>query len=84
MHLHTVYKRPTENGLLSRLEMNLEGGSTLADLAKSLGLEINPDDTLLVLNGKIGELPTPLSEGDVVHIIPAISGGAISEYPHPK
>jgi len=57
--------------------MDVEEGSTLAHLLDILELEINQDDTLLVLNGKIAEATAYLNNGDVVHIIPAIAGGKV-------
>jgi len=75
VHLHTTLARQTPQGYVSRLEVALPPGSTLADLAARLGVEISAENTLLVVNGRMAETGQALAEGDVVHLIPALSGG---------
>ncbi len=48
---------------------------TLGELVSRLGVQVDPEQTLLVVNGQIAEMTTELSDGDEVHLIPAISGG---------
>jgi molybdopterin converting factor small subunit len=67
-------------GVLRRLEVELPAGSTLADLLARLELEVDSqqDAILLVINGRQAEAGQALADGDEVHLIPALSGGAPS------
>jgi molybdopterin converting factor small subunit len=73
--LHTTLQRQTQKGLLSQLVIDLPSGSTLAGLAYEIGIALDVENTLLVVNGRNAELDQQLSDGDQVHLIPAISGG---------
>ena len=64
VHLHTILQRQTPEGLKRRLELELPQGTTLAD----------PSFTLVV-NGRIVELAYELKDGDIVNLMPALSGG---------
>jgi molybdopterin converting factor small subunit len=73
--LHTTLQRHTPNNTVGKLAIDLPSGSTLANLLKRLEIELDVENTLLVVNGRTAELSQPLSDGDQVHLIPAISGG---------
>ena len=75
VHLHTILRRQTPEGLISRMDVTLPEGSTLADLIKELGIELSPDDLLLVVNQRTAEPERVLQDGDNVNLIPSISGG---------
>ncbi len=75
VHLHTLLQIPSENGLVNRLTLSGQPGMTLGELVSRLGVQVDPEQTLLVVNGQIAEMTTELSDGDEVHLIPAISGG---------
>jgi molybdopterin converting factor small subunit len=47
----------------------------LAGLTYEIGIALDVENTLLVVNGRNAELDQQLSDGDQVHLIPAISGG---------
>ncbi len=51
-------------------------GSTLADLLIRLEVQLNQDSILLVINGRQAQATQVLTDGDEVHLIPALSGGA--------
>jgi sulfur carrier protein ThiS len=55
--------------------MEVPAGSTIDDLLRDLGISMDPNEILLVVNGKMAEGSHTLTEGDEVHFIPAISGG---------
>jgi sulfur carrier protein ThiS len=76
VHLHTTLQRRTPKGALRRLEVVLPAGGTLADLLARLEVEPNPESILLVINGRQADASQGLEDGDEVHLIPALSGGA--------
>jgi molybdopterin converting factor small subunit len=73
--LHTTLQRHTSNSTMGKLAIDLPSGSTLASLLKRLEIKLDVENTLLVVNGRTAELSQLLSDGDQVHLIPAISGG---------
>ena len=44
-------------------------------LLKNLVYSVNTEDVLLVVNGRTSHLGQVLTDGDEIHLIPAISGG---------
>jgi sulfur carrier protein ThiS len=50
-------------------------GETIAGALKKLGLQIDPDETLIVIKGQNVGLEFQPNEGDIIHLIPAIAGG---------
>jgi sulfur carrier protein ThiS len=74
-HLHTILQRQTPEGLVRRLEVELPGGSRVADLLVSLEITLPLDALLLAVNGRVAGPEHVLSEGDQVNVMPAISGG---------
>lgn len=75
IHLHTILRRPTPEGLQDRLEMEVEEGTTLATVLQVLDLPLEDEAMLLVVNGKIADRQQELVAGDEVRFMPAISGG---------
>jgi molybdopterin converting factor small subunit len=73
--LHTTLQRQASNSTMGKLAIDLPLGSTLASLIKLLEIKLDVENTLLVVNGHTAELSQVLSDGDQVHLIPAISGG---------
>jgi sulfur carrier protein ThiS len=73
--LHTTLQRQNPDGPVGQLTASIPAGSTLADLLDQLGVELDVENTLLVVNGRTVILSQQLSDGDQVHLIPAISGG---------
>lgn len=75
VHLHTILQRPTPDGLIDRIEITLPSGSTLADLLAALDFDLDLEQVLLVVNGRMANPSQPLAHGDQVNLMPAISGG---------
>lgn len=75
VHLHTILQRETPEGMQRKLDVTLLSGSSIADLALDLGVELPLEALLLVVNGRIVQATDPLQEGDQVHFMPAISNG---------
>jgi molybdopterin converting factor small subunit len=77
VHLHTTLQIQTPQGLIRNLQVELPQGSTLQALIDHLGVKVDAEETLLVVNGRITEPDRVLVAGDEVHLIPAISGGTM-------
>jgi molybdopterin converting factor small subunit len=75
VRLHTTLRRETPQGIVDRLELQLGEGSTVRTVVDLLEISLREDAILLVVNGKIADVETPLAEGDEVRLIPAMSGG---------
>jgi sulfur carrier protein ThiS len=81
LYLHTTLQRQTPAGFQRRLELTVPTASCLADLLDEVGVEGGGDTVLLVVNGRTATLNHRLSDGDEIHLIPAISGGLPPEMP---
>ncbi len=75
LHLHTILQRQTPQGLVSTVQYACKAGQTISQLMVDLSIDYNEDNLLLVANGQITTPNYALKDGDVVHLIPAISGG---------
>jgi len=53
----------------------MEEGECVKDALLALGISINTDETLIVVNRQNVGLDYQPNPGDVVHLIPAIAGG---------
>lgn len=76
VHLHTTLQRQTAGGPLRRLDVSLPPGSTLADLLDRMAIPRGDESILLVINGRQADETRRLMDGDEIHLIPALSGGA--------
>ena len=75
VYLHTILQRNTAKGLQKQIQVNLPSDSNMADLLRSLNIDLDPDHMLLVVNGKVVELDHTLRDGDKINLMPALSGG---------
>ena len=75
VRLHTTLRRETAEGVIDRLKLDLAPRATVQGVLDALGVSLRDDAILLVVNGRIAEAKTALSEGDEVRLIPAMSGG---------
>jgi sulfur carrier protein ThiS len=75
VHLHSILQRKTPQGLQRRLEVEFSEGSTVLELIKHLEIDIDPDDLLLAVNGRMAKLDQILLNDDDVHLMLPISGG---------
>jgi sulfur carrier protein ThiS len=75
LQLHTLLQRPSPDGLIRRLQVELPPGSTLQDLLTRQGIVIDDENFLTVVNNRNVEPDQVLKDGDEVDLIPAISGG---------
>ena len=79
VNLHTTLQRQTAQGTQRCIDLDLPAGSTLADVLALLQVQLDPENLLLVVNGKLAEENYRLAEGDRVSLIPAMSGGRTSD-----
>ena len=75
LHLHTLLQRPSPNGLIRQLEVELPPGATLQELLTRQGIIVDSENFLLVVNSRNVDPDKVLNDGDDVDLIPAISGG---------
>jgi sulfur carrier protein ThiS len=75
VHFHTVLQRQTPQGLQRCIDLEIPPGSTLLDLLQILKLELDPEQVLLVINSKVVDESYVLTDGELVSLIPAMSGG---------
>jgi molybdopterin converting factor small subunit len=58
------------------MELELSADSTLRDVLEQLAIPSDREAILMVINGRTADPKQTLNDGDEVHLIPAISGGA--------
>ncbi len=75
VNLHTTLQKQTPQGLQRCVDLELPEGSTLEDVLERLEIQFDPENLLLVVNGKVAEESYHLVDGDKVSLIPAMSGG---------
>ena len=75
LHLHTILQQNTESGTIRKINLELPSDSTLAEVLAILDIQLPIDNLLLVVNGSSVDLDHQLVDGDIVHIIPILSGG---------
>jgi len=61
--------------MINRLEVDLPSQSTMEDLLRQLQIELSPEHLLLARNGRVVDVDQTLQEGDLVNLMPAMSGG---------
>jgi molybdopterin converting factor small subunit len=76
VHLHTILQKETPEGVINRVDLDLAVGTMLGDVLNTLEITLDSDSLLLVVNGRMADINSVLTPGDVVHLMPAISGGA--------
>lgn len=73
--LHSILQIETPEGMINRLEVDLPPGSTIESLLFKLQIKLSPEHLLLARNGRVVDVDQPLQEGDLVNLMPAMSGG---------
>ncbi len=75
VRLHTTLRRVTPQGVIDRLQVELEPGATVGSLLAQLQIQPGGRSLLLVVNGKLVHPDHVLADGDEVRLVPGISGG---------
>lgn len=78
VHLHTILQIETPEGLIRKLNLTTDSEISIDELILHLNITADPSQTLFVINGQICTPGTIITNGDEVHLIPAISGGGNS------
>lgn len=73
--LHTVLQMQTPKGRVTTLQHEMQRGQTIKEALAALGLAIDPEQTLIVVNRQNVGLDYQPRDGEVIHLIPAIAGG---------
>ena len=75
VHLHTILQQTSDGKMIRLVNLALPSGATLAEVLSMLEISLPLDSLLIVLNGHLAEPSSELHEGDILHLIPALSGG---------
>lgn len=75
IYLHTILQRITETGIVRKVDLTLPPGSILAEVLAELDIYLPVDGLLFVVNGRTADEDYRLNDGDIIHVIPALSGG---------
>jgi molybdopterin converting factor small subunit len=62
--------------MVSRLEMDLDPGSDIRSVLRKLEISGQGEALLMALNGRMAAPEDLLTDGDVLRLMPAMSGGA--------
>ena len=75
VNLHTILQHTSDKGTVRKLNMTLPPGAILAEVLDRLEIPLPEEGLILVVNGKTAEATSQLRDGDIIHLIPALSGG---------
>lgn len=77
VRLHAILQREMPKESNMQLEVSLAPHSTIADLIRHVPVSLDLDTILLVVNNQLVHLDHLLEDGDVVNLIPPVSGGRL-------
>jgi sulfur carrier protein ThiS len=75
VRLHTTLRKETPQGIVDRVELELESGATLADVLERLQIRPGGRSVLMAVNGSLVKADHVLNDGDQVRLVPSVSGG---------
>jgi len=75
VRLHTTLRKETPQGIIDRVDLELEPGSTLAEVLDRLEIRPRGGSVLMAVNGNLVKKDFGLSDGDQVRLVPSVSGG---------
>jgi sulfur carrier protein ThiS len=75
VRLHTTLRKETPQGIIDRVDLELEPGSTLAEVLDRLEIRPRGGSVLMAVNGNLVKKDFVLSDGDQVRLVPSVSGG---------
>lgn len=73
--LHTVLQQQAARENQGLIDLTLPEHATVGDAISVLHITLPPDALILVANHRVVDVQYELKEGDLVDLIPAISGG---------
>ncbi len=75
VRLHTILRRQTPDGIVDRLDLELDEGASVGGALERLGIQLQGRSVLLVLNGELVQRDVLLHDGDQLRLVPSVSGG---------
>ncbi len=75
VQLHTIAQKKTKNGRIDKINLEISNGSTILDIIERVDIPLKFEDLLVVIEQKTVAADYQPQDGDIIHIIPAISGG---------
>ena len=75
VRLHTTLRKETPQGIIDRVDLELEPGATLADVLARLEIRPRGGSVLMAVNGNLVKADHVLNDGDQVRLVPSVSGG---------
>ncbi len=75
VRLHTTLRKETPQGIVDRVDLELDPGSTLAEVLDRLDIRPRGRSVLMAVNGNLVKADFVLSDGDQVRLVPSVSGG---------
>ncbi len=75
VRLHTTLRRATPEGLLDRLDLELDPGATVAEALARLEILPRGGFVVMAVNGKLAKAEQVLNDGDELRLVPSVSGG---------
>ena len=75
VHLHATLRIKDQEGGWQVISIDLEDNAVIKDLLDQLDLSLEPEHLLIVLNGKTAEIDQVLTDGDILNLMTAVSGG---------
>ncbi len=75
VRLHTTLRKETPQGIVDRVDLELQPGATLADLLAQLKIRPRAGSVLMTVNDSLTNADHVLQDGDQVRLVPSMSGG---------
>ncbi|OGO10661.1 MAG: hypothetical protein A2Y93_11285 [Chloroflexi bacterium RBG_13_68_17] len=75
VRLHTTLRKETPQGVIDRLDLELEPGATVAEVLARLEIRPRGGSVLMAVNGKLVKGDHGLDDGDELRLVPSVSGG---------
>lgn len=79
VHLHTVLRYKTSQGVVRRVELTMPVGSRISDVLQVMQIDYPRDALLFAINGLVAGEEDELHGGDRLDLMPAISGGELKD-----
>lgn len=73
--LHTILQRSSPEGMVREISLELAEPSLLKEILRILEIPLKGDALILAVNGRVVDENCVLADGDVVSLMPALSGG---------
>jgi sulfur carrier protein ThiS len=75
VRLHTTLRKETPQGIIDRVDLELDPGATVADVLTRLEIQPRGGSVIMEVNGNLAKAGHVLQDGDRVRLVPSVSGG---------